>query len=368
MALFDTSRRRLETLEREVLSNPTPQNMVALAETLARMQNWTRAYEVARRSIEKFPDSEKCALTYQYVRKTQFQARIQELNRVIRTRPQHSDYEQLARLYLEDLNDRGKAMEIALEGLIKFPSSDTLHAICAQIRMDRFHQDFLANDCSEALRHGQMALATNPQHAGAMMILGRLYAECGAYEKAKPHIEAYLRLQPDDVNMRQLLSLVMARIPEAVHEIDDAVADIEQRHMLPAGGREMMELFQPMRGATQITISPAKVEQLLRGYEAMPGYKCAAALLKDGVLFAGHTRGLVPLDKFVALTQCVYRSADAASHKMDIGSFVDGELETSLGKVKLLEWKQLVLGILADRPAKQEDFDRALEKFQSFIA
>jgi hypothetical protein len=57
-----------------------------------------------------------------------------------------------------------------------------------------------------------------------------------------------------------------------------------------------------------------------------------------------------------------------ASHKMDIGSFVDGDLETSLGNVKIADWKGLVLGILADRPARQEDFSRSIEKFQSFMA
>ena len=368
MGLFDTSKRRIEGLAREVLSNPTPQNMVALAESYARMQDWAQAFEVAKRAVEKFPDSEKCALTFQYVRKTQFQTQIQEINKIIRTRPQQSDYDKLARIYLEELNDRGKALEVALEGLVKFPSSDSLHWICAHIRMDRFHQDFLANDASEAIRHGQLALATNTGHVPSMLILGRLYAECGAYDKSKPYLESYLRANPNDQAIRQLLALVEPRMGESAHDIDDSLVEIESRHGLSGHAAEMMGLFQPKKDSSQPQVNSQKMEGFLRGYESMPGYKCCAVIQKDGALLAGHSRGMVALDKFVNLLQSIFRSAEMASHKMDIGSFVDGDLETSLGNVKIADWKGLVLGILADRPAKQEDFSRSIEKFQSFMA
>ena len=368
MGLFDTSQRRIDGLAREVLSNPTPQNMVALAESFARMQKWEQAFEVAKRAVEKFPDSEKCALTYQYVRKTQFQTQIQEINKIIRTRPQQSDYDKLARIYLEDLNDRGKALEVALEGLVKFPSSDSLHWICAHIRMERFHVDFLANDASEAIRHGQLALATNSGHAPSMLILGRLYAETGAYDKAKPYLESYLRSNPNDEPVRRLLGLVEPRVGESAMDVDDSLVEIEARHGLSGAPAEMYGVFQPKRDGTQVQVNPQKLEAFLRGYESMPGYKCCAVIAKDGKLVAGHTRGMVPQDKFYNLLQSIFRSAENASHKMDIGSFVDGDLETSLGNVRIADWKGLVIGILADRPAKQEDFSRSVEKFQSFMA
>ena len=142
MGIFDTGRRRLESLEREVLSNPTPQNMVSLAENYARLGDWSRAEEVAKKAVEKFPDSEKCALTFQYVRKNRFQSEIQELNRSIRTRPQAQQYERLGQIYLSELADKNRALELAQEGLLKFPSSDVLHVVCAQVRMERFHTDF----------------------------------------------------------------------------------------------------------------------------------------------------------------------------------------------------------------------------------
>src|SRR5262245_21004209 len=133
MGIFDTSRRRLEALEHEVLSNPTPQNMVALAESYARAGDLRHALDVAKRAVEKFPDSEGCARTYQLVRKQQFATELQELRRAIRTSPTQQHYERLATIYLSELGDRNTALEVAMEGLHKFPSSESLHLICSQV-------------------------------------------------------------------------------------------------------------------------------------------------------------------------------------------------------------------------------------------
>ncbi|MBI2933799.1 MAG: tetratricopeptide repeat protein [Planctomycetes bacterium] len=368
MGIFDTGRRRLEALEREVLSNPTPQNMVSLAENYARLGDWARAVEVARKAIEKFPDSEKCALTYQYVRKNQFQSEIQELNRSIRTRPQAQHYERLAHIYLTELADKNRALEIAQEGLLKFPSSDVLHCVCAQVRMERFHTDFLGNDGMEAIRHSQLALATNNENATALYCLGRLQAEAGAYDKARPVVENYQRRYPNDDNMKQLLKLIDAHMPESVGDLDDAFVEIETRHGLSPVGMEMMQIFQPVRSSAAPQISPSKMEAFLRGYDMIHGYKCSAVVAKGGELLASHSRGLVPSEKFVYLLQRIYQCAEDSSKRMDIGTFINGEIECSLGKVVVSEWKNLVLGILADRPAKREDFRRAIDKFQAFAS
>jgi len=368
MGIFDTGRRRLEALEREVLSNPTPQNMVNLAESYARQGDYARAVDVAKKAIEKFPDSERCALTYQLVRKNQFESEIRDLNQSIRTRPQAQHYERLGHIYLSELQNKNRALELAQEGLLKFPSSDALHVVCARVRMERFHSDWLANDAAEAIRHSNLALATSNSNAEALYCLGRLLAESGCYDKAKPVIESYLRLVSDDDNMRQLLKLVDSHLPESVGDPDDALAEIEQRHSLSPVGIEMLQIFQPMRPSGAPSVSPSKVENFLRGYDAMHGYKCSAVITKSGELIASHSRGLVPSDKFVYLLQSVYRTAEESSKRMDIGAFVNGDIDCSLGKVVVAEWKGLVLGILADRPAKLEDFRHAIDKFQSFTS
>ncbi len=368
MGIFDSTHKRVNALEHEVHANPTPQNMVQLAESYARMQDWQHALEWARRAVEKFPDSEKCALTYQTIRKAEMSNSIAELKRAIRTAPTQQHYEKLAGIYIEELQDRNGALETAMEGLTKFPSSDGLHVICSKVRMERFHTDYAANDASEAIRHAEYALKMNPESMLALQALARLYAEAGAYDKSKPYLDAYTKANSSDEAMKQLLKLVDAHVTESADNFDDALAEIEMKHSLGQVGFEMLNIFQPGRHATTVSVSPAKLESFLRGFEAsMHGYKCSMVMNRDGTLMAGHSRGMVPQDKFVALVQNIYRQGEDASRKMDLGDFRDGEIKTSLGTVKIAEWKSLVLGLLADQPAKQEDFNRAVEKFHSFV-
>ena len=88
MGLFDgTKRRHLNDLEREVLANPTPQNMVSLIERYMAAGDEAKALEMARKSVEKFPNSEKVQTTFQNVRRIQLQAEITEISKALRRSP-----------------------------------------------------------------------------------------------------------------------------------------------------------------------------------------------------------------------------------------------------------------------------------------
>jgi tetratricopeptide (TPR) repeat protein len=370
MGLFDsTKRRHLDDLEREVLANPTPQNMVSLVERYMAAGKEDKALEVSRKAVEKFPDSEKCQTTYQNVRKLQLQAEIQDLNKSLRRAPSKSHYERLADIYHRELGNRNKAFETALEGLAKFPASDGLHMISGQVRMDRFHQDFLANDFVEAVRHFERAASANPQNYKALVSLGRLYAEAGAYYKAKPVFEQVLRANPGDENTEALLRMVTANLARAVPSLDDALAEIESRRALSPEGQEACRIFEPAsRSQAAPQVNPAKLDSFLVGYEGMSGYKCSAIINREGACVAAHTRGMVSKEQFTRFLQEAYLCSEDASRKMDIGTFVSGELDTSLGRVALAEWKGYLIGILADQPAKKEDLDAAVQKFESFLS
>ena len=182
MGLFDgTKRRQLNDLEREVLANPTPQNMVSLIERYMAAGDEAKALEVARKAVEKFPNSEKVQTTFQNVRRLQLQGEIAEINKSLRRAPSKAQYERLAAIYHAELGNRTKAFETALEGLAKFPQSDGLHLISGQIRMDRFHTDFIANDFTEAAHHFEKAASINPNNYKSLVCLSRLYAVVGAY-------------------------------------------------------------------------------------------------------------------------------------------------------------------------------------------
>ncbi len=369
MGLFDSKRRQLEELEREVLANPTPQNLVSLVERYMAAGDDRKALEMARKAVDKFPDSEKVQVTYQNVRKLQLQSEIQEINKALRKNPSKSHYERLSDIYHRELGNRNKAFETALEGLAKFPSSDGLHMVAGQIRMDRFHQDYVANDFVEAVRHFEKSASVNPRNYKALVSLGRLYAEVGAFYKAKPVLEQALQASPGDEHAELLLQRVTANLPLTVPNLDDSLAEIESRRELSPEGVELRQIFEPSpRGAAPPQVNPSKIEGFLVGFEAMNGYKCSAVLTRDGASVAAHTRGMVSRERFTRLIQEIYQCSEEASRKMDIGTFVSGEIETSIGRVAIAEWKGFIIGILADHPSKKEDMDGAVEKFVAFLS
>jgi len=76
----------------------------------------------------------------------------------------------------------------------------------------------------------------------------------------------------------------------------------------------------------------------------------------------------VSRERFAKFLQDIFGCSEDASRKMDIGTFVSGELDTSLGRVAMAEWKGYVMGILADAPAKKEDLNAAVERFVSLLS
>jgi predicted regulator of Ras-like GTPase activity (Roadblock/LC7/MglB family) len=258
---------------------------------------------------------------------------------------------------------------VALEGLERFPASDGLHMISGQIRMDRFHQDFLSNDFNESIQHFERAAALNGNNYKALVSLARLYAEACVYAKAKSALEKVLQASPGDATAEKLREVVQANEAAGIESLDDALAEIEQRRALSGAGQEASGVFEPAaRSTAGPQVSALKIDAFLVGYESMNGYKCAAVLGRDGALVAAHTRGMVPKERFAQFLQDVYLVSEDGARKMDIGTFVNGELETPVGRVAMTEWKGYVFGILADQPARKEDLAHAVEKFVSFLS
>jgi tetratricopeptide (TPR) repeat protein len=369
MGLFDsTKRRQLNDLEREVLANPTPQNMVSLVERYMAAGDEAKALDMARKAVEKFPNSEKVQTTYQNVRRIQLQAEITEISKALRKTPGKSLYERLASIYHAELGNRTKAFETALEGLAKFPQSDGLHLISGLIRMDRFHTDFLANDFTEAIHHFEKAASINSNNYKSLVNLARLFSEAGAFYKAKPILEQVLRANPGDTNADALLRFINDNLAKATPSLDDAVAEIETRRELSPEGQMIRGIFDHTTGSSSTQVDRAKVEAFLVGFEGMNGYKCSAVLTRDGQPYASHSRGMVQKDRFTKFLQDIYQCSEDASRRMDIGTFVSGELDTSIGRMAMAEWKGYIMGILADAPAKKEDLNAAVEKFVSLLS
>jgi predicted regulator of Ras-like GTPase activity (Roadblock/LC7/MglB family) len=198
--------------------------------------------------------------------------------------------------------------------------------------------------------------------------LARLFSETGSYYKAKPILEQVLRANPGDTNAETLYRFISENLSKASPNLDDAVAEIETRRELTPEGEHIRRIFDPTSSSTAATVDRAKLEAFLVGFESMNGYKCSAVLTRDGQQYASHTRGMVPKERFTKFLQEIYQCSEDASRRMDIGTFVSGEMDTSVGRVAMAEWKGYIVGILADAPAKKEDLNAAVEKFVSLLS
>lgn len=366
--MVDTKGRQISEIEREVMSHPTPANMVALAERYVAIGDEEKAVETARKAIEKFPGNEKCQGCYQTIRKNQLEPEILKLSRALRDNPARKDYERLADIYHREVGNRTKAFEITLQGIEKFPGSDGLHTIAGLIRMDRFHQDFLANDFTEAIRHFEQAAEINTHNYKAFASMARLYAEAGAFDKSLESAQKALQAIPGDETMERLVNEVSPLVGQSPEDLDGALQDLESARTLGIQGEKIRRIFDPaVRSQASLPVSPSKIEEFLKKFESINGYKCSVVITRDGQKLT-HSRGMVEQEKFGALIEGIWRSSEDASRRMDIGSFVNGEIETSIGKVLITDLKSVVFGILAGPPAKTRDLKAAAERLTSLLA
>ncbi len=240
--------------------------------------------------------------------------------------------------------------------------------MCARVRLDRFHHDFLANDYTEAVLHFDEATKANLTNQEGWIGLARLYAEVGEYLKSSEAIAQALKLEENE-NLRSLYKMIEEHQGESVEFVDDALMEIESRRGLTPTGLEMRKIFEPSpRGGTVLEISPMKVEQFLSKYTSIPGYKCSGVLTQDGQLIAVHSQSEVGKEKFASITQQIMSSVLNSSKMMDLGSFVGGEIETRIGRIVLASWKNAVLAFLVGSTTKKEDLTAAVDRFIGFAA
>src|SRR5262249_30124524 len=155
--------------------------------------------------------------------------------------------------------------------------------------------------------------------------------------KAKPVLEQVLRASPGDEHAEMLLRLVSSSLANASPSLDDALAEIESRRALSEAGNEACKIFEPAPRSSAPPVTPAQLDGFLVGYEPTNGDKCPAVLSGDGACVAAHTRGMVPREKFTSFLQNIYQCSEDASRKMDSGTFVSGELDTSVGRLAMAE-------------------------------
>ena len=363
MGMFDSKRREIDAERKGVMGMPSPAGFVRLVERYAAINELDAAGEIARDGMKRFPDSEKIQQAYQNVRRIQLQGDIQDLHKKIQDgRAGANEFDRLARIYFQELGNKTKAYEIAFEGLDRYKKASGLNMLCGQIRMERYFEDHLANDWTEARAHLEKTSELNPSATMARVYLAQLFVAVGLYSRAKPIVEQ-LQAEASTENVENLARQIASAPAE------DASVDLETRlsriskGLAPEAGDEAEEALaaEPIH----VSVETRVLEAYLSRVEKIDGFKAAAVVAAGGEALA--VKSTVPeLEAaFAELVHSVYSASEEAANRMDIGSFVNGEIDTPRGTLSISESGGLVLGILAGAPAKMELLRKAAEEFVS---
>lgn len=366
MGAFDKRKKELDMLEKEVDANPTAMGYVNLIERYIAITEHVKALELARHAVDRFPASERVQLTLQNVRRIGLQHELAAVQKEMAEKPSATTYEKLARINFDDLANKSKAQEVALEGLLKYPNSDGLHLVTGQIRLERYHADFLPNDFLEARQHLEEAIRLNGKNFKARLLLARMYAEVGMPQLARPLLEKLRAEAPDEV-VEKLFKAVANAAPVGAADLETRLGELENRGTLDEAGRGATQIFSK-GGAGRAMVQRPAVDAFIRRLEFIGGFKCGAIVTKTGDV-VGKSIRVPELDAtFGGMVHTIYKASETASNRMDIGSFVSGEIETPHGTLAISECGNLILGILAGQPAKRTELSKALEDFVSLAS
>jgi tetratricopeptide (TPR) repeat protein len=362
MGLFDFFRPKsdVERLEQEAEANPTAASLTALAERYQASGDAARALATAKRAAERFPDSERARNTYQTIRRLQMQGQIVDLQRRIAQDPVPGDFEVLANLFYHDLGDHDKSLALTRQGLERFPKSEGLHFLDGKIRLDRYHDDFIARDGERCIEHLKEAFRLNPQNYRAALLLARLYGELGLTDRAREMVVDLRKLSPGDATV-DALEKAVSRAP-VFPDLDEALSAAERSRGFPPESAAIAALFGGRPPATRPTADASRIQSVLKGLVDAPWALGAFAFTIEGQNLGFEVRPDLEGPVWQQALIAIHHSAEVASRRMDIGSFLGGTLDCPTRRVHLRERGTLVLALVARSNSRPDEAEAALSQ------
>ncbi len=370
MGLLDNLRKKkeLQRLEKAAEESPSPQTLSALSERCFQVGDLERALEVAEHALKQFPLSDKVQATFKYIRKAQLQAKIRELNDVIRKNPNPVSYGQLAIIY-KDMGETHKAVDVCRELEDRFPLSENSYMIIGEIRERRFREDLLATDGEKAMTNLEHALEINPHNYKALLMLAEIYIRIGAFTLAIERLEKITSFAPTDDRVRSLIEESRELVnPDAEDEVEWLFRDVENKKRFANDIREVEEeggkLIAPAEGPAPAA-PPARedtVKRRLERFDKLPGFLGALAVDREGKALADKVPFHVNRESFDATIQKVYAVAHNAALRMDVGAFLRAEVRGDFGQLLLSYGDGVILGVMAEAKTRPELLDQAVKQ------
>ena len=357
-------RRDLEKLEAEVRRNTTPASLAGLADKYMQAGESNNAVETARRAIERFPESPRVRDMHANIMRLHNQQLLNKLQKELETRPQASTYARLADIYYREMHDLNRSLELAREGLAKFPNFEDLHLINGQIRYVRYAADHLTKDGMHCLEHLEAAVKLNPMNYKANAIMARVYTEVGAYDRALPHLDAILKFAPDDSAARTLQTKLRGLQPLG-DDLEDLFKAVEAIGGPADATRALASLFpveytkgQAPPGRLDVQTAAANITDFRR----VDGAKAAIVMDEQGKVIGSFSASGSSAE-LAEMVWTLYTTSEDSARRMDIGSFNRGSLESPGVRLHMVEAGRHVIAVATAKSTRDESVRIAMNAY-----
>ena len=372
MGFFENlkKKRELAKLESQVEANPTASNMAALVERYINLGQMDKAFELAQQGVKAFPQSERIIRTFRYLKKSQLQAKIRDLNAVIAKNPNPVAYGQLAMIF-KDLGETHKAVDICSDLTKKFPLSENSFLIIGEIRYQRFHEDLLAKDGQLAIENLERALELNSSNYKALLLSAEIYLEIGLLGRAGRNLKQILSFAPTDDRVRRLGTEAEELIDQGLDTDEDdkewLFIQVENRRQFTNIIRppEYDKMIVPTAGPSvaQYAINKDSVRRMVSSLSKMPGLLGAIAMDKgSGEVIADLIVLRISRTDIEELVKTIFRVAQNASLRMDVGGFNSGMVNAEIGNLHMMAVEGMLVAILSEAAIKPETVDATLQE------
>lgn len=356
-------RRELEKLEAEVRRNMTPAAICTLVDKYQQQGEVNNAIETARRAIDRFPDSPAIRDMHVRVMRLHNQNALNKLHKELETRPTAQTFVRLSELYMKEMNDLNRALELGADGLSRFPDDEDLHLINGWIRLARYQSGRLASDGLKCVEHLEAATRANPMNYKALATLTRLLTEVGAYDRAMIPLNAIMRFAPEDASASSLIGRLQG-LPPLGTDLEDLFKTVERSSGPTPENKSLADAF-PAE-ATKASLA-ARVDEALAGqrvadFKRVDGVR-AALVMDQGGKVVGSLVQQGSAAELAEVVHAIYAVSEDSSRRMDIGSFKRGILEAPGMRLHMTEAGGHVIAVITTKSTRDEVIRNAMNSF-----
>ncbi|MCA9321652.1 MAG: hypothetical protein KDB53_13005, partial [Planctomycetes bacterium] len=197
------SRAHVKRLRDRTDVDPYPRSYVELCKALLSQGRPSRAMDMAREGLTKFPHSEDLRDLLRHTWRHAKSARIEELRRRCDNDPAPDTFRDLAAIYLE-CEEYDEALAVADEYCRREPTAPEGMLLQGEILIKRFYKDLVANDARRGIVALQKVLDLEARNFEAQYQLASVYHFIGAISKALFHMYQALDIDPDHDQARNL--------------------------------------------------------------------------------------------------------------------------------------------------------------------